>query len=122
MPLFAKQIKAFQQLRSWLFAENYFYAKLICAAAAGVVAILGLTAFMIFMALREHSYDQLRAHTLETLRAANKVQNDLANLETSHRGYLLTGQQSYIEPFARRTALIETRLSQLKALVLNDDE
>jgi len=122
MPLFSRQIKACQQLRAWLFAENGFYAKLICAAVVGVVAIVGLTAFMIFLAVREHSYDQLRSHTLDTLRTANKVENDLANLETSHRGYLLTGQQLYIEPFERRTALIETRLNQLMALVYSDPE
>ena len=122
MPLFSRQIRACQQFRSWLFAENGFYAKLICAAVVGVVAIVGLTAFMIFLAFREHSYDQLRSRTLDTLRTANKVENDLANLETSHRGYLLTGQQFYIEPFERRTALIETRLTQLMSLVFTDSD
>jgi len=87
----------------------------------GVLAILGLTAFIIFLAFREHSFDNLRSHTLETLRTSNKIENDLANIETAHRSYLLTGQKIYIEPFERRISLIETRLTQLAALVANDD-
>ena len=51
MPLFAKQINAVKQFRSWLFAENGFYAKLLCAAIVGVLAIAGLTAFFIFLAV-----------------------------------------------------------------------
>ena len=120
MPLFARQISAVQQLRAWLFAENCFYARLVCAAFMGVLAIAGLTAFFIFLAFREHNFDQLRAHTLETLRTANKIQNELANLETEHRGYLLTGQASYREPFEHRKSLVDSRLNELTALVAGD--
>jgi len=86
----------------------------------GVLAIAGLTAFFIFLAFREHNFDQLRAHTLETLRTANKIQNELANLETEHRGYLLTGQASYREPFEHRKSLADSRLNELTALVAGD--
>src|ERR1700677_1915052 len=117
MPLFAKQFSAIRQFRVWLFAENGFYAKLLGAACAGVLAIAALTVFFIFLAFREHSYDQLRTHTLDTLRSANKIGNDIANLEADHRGYLFTGQQVYKEPFERRISLIDARLNELNALV-----
>ena len=121
MPLFAKQVTAVRQFREWLFAENGFYAKLLGAAFAGVLAIAGLTIFFIFMAFHEHSYDQLRSHTLDTLTSANKIGNDVANLEADHRGYLFTGQQAYKDPFDRRAALIDARLNELNALVTGDD-
>jgi CHASE3 domain sensor protein len=120
MPLFAKQISAVRQFRSWLFAENGFYAKLLGAAFVGVLAIAALTVFFIFLAFREHSYDQLRTHTLETLRSANKIENDIANMEADHRGFLFTGQEVYKEPFDRRKALIDSRLNELTVLVAGD--
>ncbi len=120
MPLFAKQFSAVRQFRSWLFAENGFYAKLLGAAFVGVLAIAALTAFFIFLAFREHGYDRLRTHTLETLRSANKIENDIANMEADHRGFLFTGQQAYKEPFDRRVALIDSRLNELTALVAGD--
>src|SRR5688500_20172352 len=52
------------------------------------------------------------------MRLSSLLENDIAALETGHRGYLLTGKASYLEPFEGRRELIKTRVEELVALIL----
>src|SRR5207302_6835281 len=111
----ADKISAFKRFRALLMAEDRFYGKLLVSSLLGIFSIGMLAAIFLLIAIRDHNLDALRTHTLEILREANKVENDLANLETGHRGFLLTGQQPYLDPFERRRASIRNRLDQLSA-------
>ena len=48
------------------------------------------------------------------------MDNDLASLETGRRGYLLTGEETYLEPFERRKQQIQERLDELLAFYPQD--
>ena len=117
MSLFAKQIRAVNQLRGWLAAENCFYAKLLCAALVSVLAIAGLATFFIWMAYGEQKEDVSRNHALETLRMANSIENDFDGMETSLRAYLFTRDASYIETFERRKDFMNSRIEELDRLI-----
>ena len=52
------------------------------------------------------------------MRLGSVIENDIAALETGHRGFLLTGENSYLEPFERRRELIKHRVEELTVLIL----
>jgi PAS domain S-box-containing protein len=114
MSLLADKVAAFKRFRSWLMAENAFYGKLLLSSCIGVLSIALLAAIFLYIAIRDYRHDGLRTRTLQILRLANKVDNDLASLETGRRGYLLTGQEYYVEPFERRKQQIKDRLDELQ--------
>src|SRR5438874_1057039 len=47
------------------------------------------------------------------------MENDIASLETTHRGFLLSGDQSYVDLFDRSRELIQHRTDALTALILD---
>ncbi len=59
----------------------------------GIVVITFLAGLFLFVTLRNHHQETLRAHTLEVMRLTSVLENDIAALETGHRGYLLTGNK-----------------------------
>ena len=99
MALFAHRFSALKKFLNLLRAEDRFYGKLLGSSLVGIFAIALLAAIFLLIAIRDHNYANLRTRTLDVLREANKVENDLTNLETGHRGFLLTGQPAFLDPF-----------------------
>ncbi|HIK16426.1 MAG TPA: CHASE3 domain-containing protein [Leptolyngbyaceae cyanobacterium M33_DOE_097] len=56
-------------------------------------------------------------HTDQVISHANSSQKLLLDMETGFRGYLLTGKQSFLEPYKRANASVVPALNQLKQLV-----
>src|SRR6266550_8548296 len=83
---------------AWLFSPQHFHFKLLSGTAVGIVVITFLAGLFLFVTLRNHHQESLRAHTLEVMRLSSVLENDIAALETGHRGYLLTGNVSQLEP------------------------
>jgi PAS domain S-box-containing protein len=104
---------------TWLFSPKHFHFKLLSGTAVGIVVITFLAGLFLFVTLRNHHQETLRAHTLEVMRLASVIENDIAALETGHRGFLLTGDNSYLEPFERRRELIKQRVESLTVLILD---
>jgi len=104
---------------AWLFSPKHFHFKLLSGTAVGIVVITFLAGLFLFVTLRNHHQETLRAHTLEVMRLASVIENDIAALETGHRGYLLTGESSFLEPFERRRELIKHRVEELTVLILD---
>jgi CHASE3 domain sensor protein len=53
-------------------------------------------------------------HTYEVLNALGETAADLDDAETGQRGYLLTGQDAYLEPYNRATASLGQVVGHLK--------
>jgi PAS domain S-box-containing protein len=104
---------------AWLFSPKHFHFKLLSGTAVGIVVITFLAGLFLFVTLRNHHQETLRAHTLEVMRLSSVLENDIAALETGHRGYLLTGDAAYLEPFERRRELIKKRVEELTVLILD---
>jgi len=104
---------------AWLFSPKHFHFKLLSGTAVGIVVITFLAGLFLFVTLRNHHQETLRAHTLEVMRLSSVLENDIAALETGHRGYLLTGNVSSLEPFESRRELIKRRVEELTLLILD---
>src|SRR3954453_11207816 len=109
----------FRRSAAWLFSQKHFHFKLLSGTAVGIIVITFLAGLFLFVTLRNHHQETLRAHTLEVMRLSSILENDIAALETGHRGYLLTGGSEYLEPFERRRELIKKRVDELTVLILD---
>jgi CHASE3 domain sensor protein len=56
-------------------------------------------------------------HTYEILDELDAVLLHLQNAETGQRGYLITGEESYLEPYHAAIALVDQDTMQLRALI-----
>jgi CHASE3 domain sensor protein len=110
----------FRRGTAWLFSQKHFHFKVLSGTAAGVVVIVFLAVVFLYITLRNHYQAALRAHTIEVLRLSSVIENDIAALESGHRGFLLTGKPSYLDFFNRRKELIKQRVENLTALILDN--
>src|SRR3954468_17523630 len=92
----------FRRVGNWLFSKRHFHFKLLSGTAVGVVVIVLLAGPFLYITLRNHAHQTLRSHTIEVIRLSSLIENDISALETGLRGFLLTGDQSYVAPFQRR--------------------
>ena len=107
---------------SWLFDQKHFQLKLLSGTAAGVVVIFFLAGVFLFVTYRNHQQEALRTQTIEVMRLASVLENDIAALETGHRGFLLTGDRSYTEAFQQRRAAIEQRIDDLTRRIVENPQ
>ncbi len=61
-------------------------------------------------------------HAIEVTSQAQRLLERLTDAETGQRGYLLTGDDAYLEPYARTTATVSRDLERLGALTRDDPE
>ncbi len=97
----------------WLFSQRHFHLKVLSGTAAGVTVILALAAVFLWITLRDHYQDAARAHTIDVMRLSSVIENDIAALETAHRGFLLTGKPDYLASFESRKASIDKDIQDL---------
>src|SRR5450432_3034173 len=109
----------FGRALTWLFSQRHFHFKLLSGTAAGVLVIVLLAGAFLYVTIRNHSQDGVRAHTIEVIRLSGLVENDIASLETGHRGFLLTGDKKNLLPFDRLQDLIQRRLDMLSTCIID---
>jgi PAS domain S-box-containing protein len=109
----------FRRAMAWLFSQRHFHFKLLSGTAAGVLVIILLASIFLYVTVRNHEREALRSHTVEVIRLSSVIENDIASLETGHRGFLLTGDQTYLGPFNSRRELIRHRLDSLVSYILD---
>ncbi|CAN5508017.1 hypothetical protein BH20VER1_BH20VER1_12070 [soil metagenome] len=106
----------------WLFSQKHFQLKLLSGTAAGVLVIILLAGVFVFVSYRNHRQEALRMRTIEVIRLSSVIENDMAALETTHRGFLLTGDPAILENFETRRAAIQTRVEDLTTFLLDDSQ
>ena len=115
-----KQLGFFRRSAAWLFSQQHFHFKLLSGTAAGVSVIVLLAGIFLYVTVRNHLQETLRAHTIEVIRQSSLIENDIAGLETGHRGFLLTGKEEYVTSFNRRCDMIKRRIEDLTGLILDN--
>ncbi|WP_027995589.1 CHASE3 domain-containing protein [Simplicispira psychrophila] len=84
-----------------------------------------LTAILL-IGINEASYQRSSAamtgmaHVQSTHALLSKLLQTMLDAESSHRGYLLTGEQPYLVPYDRSIATISAQLDQLRDALIND--
>ena len=74
-----------------------FVSSFLSGTAVGVGVIVFLAGTFLFVAIRNYQQGNLRNHTIEVIRLSSLIENDLDSLEGAHRGFLLTGDDAYLE-------------------------
>jgi len=115
-----RQVGLFRRSAAWLFSQQHFHFKLLSGTAAGVTVIILLAGIFLYVTLRNHQHEMLRAHTIEVMRLSSLIENDIAALETGHRGLLLTGKSEYITSFERRREGVKRRVDDLTRLIVGN--
>ncbi|HSH37940.1 MAG TPA: CHASE3 domain-containing protein [Chthoniobacterales bacterium] len=107
---------------SWLFSQKHFHIKLLSGTAAGVLVIVFLAGVFLFVTYRNHQQETLRTHTIEVMRLSSLLENDIAALETGHRGFLLTGDRAHVDAFERRREAIKERIAALADRIVENSQ
>src|SRR5687767_14482449 len=85
---------------------------------AGVALILAfIVALAIANSTQLRNASEATDRSQETLRELERLLVTMVDAETGMRGYVITGEESYLEPYQRAIATIESRLSHLKRLL-----
>jgi PAS domain S-box-containing protein len=109
----------FKQVASWLFSQKHFHFKLLSGTTAGAIVIIFLAGVFLYVTLRNHYQDAFRAHTIAVMRMSGLIENDIAAMESSHRGFLLSGNPVDHTAFEQRKLQIASRIEELTSLVLD---
>jgi len=87
------------------------------------LTILGCISVVSYLSLHELLDRMLWvAHTQEVLRETEVVISNLKDVETSDRGYLITGRREYLAPYDNALASIPLHLDRLKELTLDNPD
>jgi len=82
------------------------------------IVAIALIAFVTWQALRTREVAAARvSNTLEVIQQLELVQSGLTDAETGQRGYLLTGEERYVEPFTEARASLPTEIGRLRTLM-----
>ncbi|PYK30265.1 MAG: hypothetical protein DME57_07375, partial [Verrucomicrobia bacterium] len=110
----------FGRLSDWLFSRRHFHLKLLSGATVGVVVIIALAGIFLLVTLRNHYQETLRTHTIEVIRLSSLIENDIAGLESSHRGFLLSGSPELLAPYEKKREQIRQRIEDLTTLIIDN--
>jgi signal transduction histidine kinase/CheY-like chemotaxis protein len=82
--------------------------------AFGFVVLIASAAVTIWLSTRQQAAVAWVRHTLEVESRINRVRSLVTDAESGQRGYLLTGQSAYLEPYQTATARIPIELETLR--------
>jgi signal transduction histidine kinase len=94
------------------------YARATVIGGFALVLVAGVGSGI--MALRAADADHLVAHTLEQIQAAGALLGDMQDAETGQRGFLLTGDPGYLQPFINAQASTPRTLARLRELTTDE--
>lgn len=89
---------------------------------------LAVLVTLLLLGINEASYQRSTAamqditHVQKTHALLGKLLQTIMDAESSHRGYLLTGEEPYLEPYDRSIATIDGQLSQLREALIDDPD
>jgi signal transduction histidine kinase/ActR/RegA family two-component response regulator len=92
-------------------------------SALASVILLAVVLWVAHLSLREVQVtSDLSDHTQEVRVALDAVSESLLKMETGQRGYLLTGQEVYLEPYDAGASALDGQLKHLEDLIRDDPE
>ena len=119
-PIQPPKVGLFRRIGNWLFSQRHFHFKLLSGTAVGSLVICFLAGLFLYVTLRNHSQDKLRSRIIDVIRVSSQAENDIATLEATHRGFLLSGNQIYSNAFQHRQEVLRNRLQELAGLITSN--
>jgi methyl-accepting chemotaxis protein len=102
-------------MNNWTFGRKIGAGFAVTVVALIVVAVTGYRSARALIA-----NDELVAHTHEVRRDIADLQLAIVNAETGQRGYVITGQDDYLEPHTAALAAIDKTFSTLRELTIDN--
>lgn len=90
------------------------------ALALAILVAIGTIAYRSTQELTETAATVARTHAM--MAALERVGHSLVNAETGQRGYIITGDDSYLEPYRAGAAGVENDLKLLRTLVQDSNQ
>jgi signal transduction histidine kinase len=87
---------------------------LLALGPALVVILLGIATFSGFSGAVESRKQVI--HTRDVIEVTQSLLSDLQNAETGERGFIITGDTAYLEPYTKGSAALHADSAQLRAL------
>jgi signal transduction histidine kinase len=97
-----------------------FPRALVAALAFALVLVAGGAA--IFMSVRSTDTDRLVSHTFEVRQVLIRLLSEMQDAETGQRGYLLTLDENYLQPFTQSETSGPMTLARLRELIADNAE
>jgi signal transduction histidine kinase/CHASE3 domain sensor protein len=96
---------------------------IISSLLFGAILVVTLNAWVAYRAVETLTQSQFWvAHTWQVINAVERVLGSLKDAETGTRGYLLTGDDSYLAPYALAKAALPQELNQLQQLAADNPQ
>jgi len=89
--------------------------------AVGFVLLTGVVAVTAWFVSRQESANKWVQHTLEVRERLARILSVLQDAETGQRGYLLTADESYLDPFKRAMAEYDSDIEKLGAAIADNE-
>jgi two-component sensor histidine kinase/CHASE3 domain sensor protein len=99
-------------------AQKRLARRLAVLASLALVVLAAIAALVLVRGIDRQIGDVV--HTYDVRNQARELTISLSEAESSQRGYLLTRDESYFEPYRRAAASIDTRLQTLTAMTQDD--
>jgi len=97
---------------------NSARALVLVTGATAVIVLFGISNYQTLSGLMEEA-NWVR-HTHEVLESGQRIEKLLVDLETGQRGFLITGQEEFLEPFVAAKRDISTTFQETKQLVVDN--
>lgn len=108
------------------FEELSRAVRLPLSTTLGIVAamlIVASTAYVTYLSLRARESAAARAtHSQAVVEQIGALRASLADAETGQRGYLLTGEERYVEPYLAAQTDVPTELRNLRNLLIDNPD
>ena len=96
---------------------------IISSLLFGAILVVTLNAWVAYRAVETLTQSQFWvAHTWQVINAVERVLGSLKDAETGTRGYLLTGDDTYLAPYALTKAALPEELNQLQQLTTDNPQ
>ena len=88
------------------------------AASLALCAIVAAVFVVLLLSIRDlRSSSQLARHSEEVIAASNRLEKTVLDLETGHRGYVITHQEQFLQPWTAARGALPDEVGHLEALV-----
>ena len=96
--------------------------RMVVAGAALAIAVGTTFALLLFAIAQLRESAQLTRHASDELIAADAMEKVIIDLETGVRGYVITGEERFLEPWNDARAVFPTQAATLERLAADDPD
>jgi signal transduction histidine kinase/ActR/RegA family two-component response regulator len=88
--------------------------------AGGLTLLAGLIAFTLLAAAGQRSADAAVSHSMDVQKRLMSLLSSVQDAETDQRGYIITGQGAFLEPYERTRGRLDAELAGLAAATVDN--